>query len=127
MHRIDRDTSGCILIAKEKKALEQLLFLLQNGKIEKVYHALVVGALKKNQDTIRAKLLRKTDAKNEAKVIVDENGQEAITHYRVLQENIGEKYSLLECRIETGRTHQIRVHLSHIGHPILGDKAYGHA
>lgn len=63
--------------------------------------------------------------KNEAKVIVSPHGQEAITHYRILRENIHEKYSLLECRIETGRTHQIRVHLAYIGVPILGDRAYG--
>lgn len=94
--------------------------------MEKIYHTIVVGIPAKSQDTIRAKLLRIPDAKNEAKVRVDEAGQSAITHYTVLQTfAINQSFSLLECRIETGRTHQIRVHMAHIGHPVLGDKAYG--
>lgn len=125
VHRIDRDTSGVIMIAKTKKMLEALLFLLQNGKIEKIYHTLVIGSPPKPRDTIRARLKRIENAKNEAKVQTDPNGQEAITHYKTLQEGMRSKYSLLECRIETGRTHQIRVHLASIGCPILGDKAYG--
>jgi RluA family pseudouridine synthase len=126
VHRIDRDTSGCIMIAKDKKTLDALLTLLQSGKIEKIYHTIVVGTPKKPRDTIRARLLRIEEARDEAKVRVDPNGQEAITHYRILNANICDnKYSLLECHIETGRTHQIRVHMAYIGHPILGDKAYG--
>lgn len=125
MHRIDRDTSGAILVAKEKKALEMLLNLLQSGKIEKVYHTLVIGKPPKPRSTITERLERRENAKDEAKVIVSPTGQEAITHYATLRENIHEKYTLLECRIETGRTHQIRVHLAHEGIPILGDKAYG--
>ncbi len=123
VHRIDRDTSGCLLIAKEKSTLESLLAALQGHEIEKVYHTLVVGIPEKRRDTIRAKLLRVENAKNEAKVRVDESGQSAVTHYEMLQ-SFG-RYSLLECRIETGRTHQIRVHLASIGHPILGDSSYG--
>lgn len=125
VHRIDRDTSGVIMIAKEKKILESLLFLLQNGKIEKIYHALVVGTPEKPRDTIRAKLLRKEDVQDESKVVISDLGQEAITHYRTINTNIRNKYSLLECRIETGRMHQIRVHMTSIGTPIIGDKAYG--
>ncbi len=125
VHRIDRDTSGVILIAKEKRALEWLLSDLQNGKIEKIYHTIVVWKPIKPRDTLFLRLERRDQVKNEAKVIVSPHGQEAITHYRTLRENIHEKYSLLECRIETGRTHQIRVHLAHIGVPILGDRAYG--
>ncbi len=125
VHRIDRDTSGIIMIAKEKKILESLLALLQGGKIEKIYHTLVVGTPEKPRDTIRAKLLRKEDAQDESKVIISDLGQDAITHYRTINTNIRNKYSLLECRIETGRMHQIRVHLNSIGTPIVGDKAYG--
>lgn len=144
VHRIDRDTSGCVLIAKEKKALEILLAQLQSHEIEKVYHTIVLGRPKKPYDTIRAKILRIENAKDEAKVRIDEKGQNAVTHYMVCstwyvvhgtkQENLVPRtknqepstpFSLLECRIETGRTHQIRVHLAHIGYPILGDKAYG--
>ena len=136
VHRIDRDTSGCILIAKEKRALEQLLWDLQSHKIEKIYHALVSWVPPKKHDTIRAKILRIDDAKNEAKVRIDETGQTAVTHYTVISQkkSFSEwkeswfsdfSISLLECRIETGRTHQIRVHLASSGIPILWDKAYG--
>jgi len=83
--------------------------------MEKVYHTIVVGVPSKKQDTIRAKLLRIENAKNEAKVRVDENGQSATTHFSFLQKiELNHSFSLLECRIETGRTHQIRVHMSHI-------------
>jgi RluA family pseudouridine synthase len=135
VHRIDRDTSGCIIIAKQKNVLESLLESLQSHKIEKVYHALVFGIPEKCEDTIRARLLRIEDARDEAKVRVDDAGQGAVTHYKIIQNsgfsiqnNTKESWinlSLLECHIETGRTHQIRVHLSHIGCPIIGDKAYG--
>jgi 23S rRNA pseudouridine955/2504/2580 synthase len=127
VHRIDRDTSGCLLIAKDKWVLETLLSELQAHDMEKVYHTIVLGIPTKIQDTIRARLLRIPDAKNEAKVRIDEAGQSATTHYIVLQTFTinASLFSLLECRIETGRTHQIRVHMAHIGHPVLGDKAYG--
>lgn len=125
VHRIDRDTSGVILVAKEKKMLEALLTLLQSGKIEKTYHTLVLGKPEKPRDTIDRPLLRIDNAHDEAKVRVDPLGQRAITHYKTFRQNIHKKYSLLECHIETGRTHQIRVHLASIGYPILWDKAYG--
>lgn len=125
VHRIDRETSGILLIAKEKKVLESLLNSLQNGKMTKVYHTLVIGKPPIPRGTIREKLLRKEEAKNEAKVIVSPLWQEAITHYKTLSENIYGSYSLLECQIETGRTHQIRVHMQYSECPILGDKAYG--
>lgn len=125
VHRIDRDTSGVIMVAKEKKALESLLRELQSWRIEKIYHAIVLWVPEKKRDTIRERLLRKENAKNEAKVIISPLGQEAVTHYSTLREKLKEKYSLLECQIETGRTHQIRVHMAHLGSPIIGDKAYG--
>ncbi len=84
VHRIDRDTSGCILIAKEKPTLEALLDELQSHKIEKIYHAIVVGIPKEKSGTFNDRLLRIENAKNEAKVRVDEEGQSAITHYRLL-------------------------------------------
>lgn len=126
VHRIDRDTTGLVLIAKEKGALESLLSDLQNSKIGKIYHTIVVGIPEKRRDTISVPLRRRDNAQDEAKVIVDlDAGQRAITHTTLIQSGISGKYSLLECQIETGRTHQIRVHLAHRGTPILGDKAYG--
>ncbi len=125
VHRIDRDTSGAIMIAKDKSTLESLLLLLQSGKIEKIYHALVIGKAPKARDTIRAKLIRVENAENESKVRVDDSGQEAITHYRTINANIRDKYSLLEITLETWRMHQIRVHMASIKCPILWDKAYG--
>jgi 23S rRNA pseudouridine1911/1915/1917 synthase len=112
------------MIAKTKRCLDAMLSLLHEKKIEKIYHAIAIGTPEPKRGTIEKKLLRIEEARHEAKVQVDEtNGQNAITHYRTLREY--GKYSLLECRLETGRTHQIRVHLSAIGHPILGDTAYG--
>ncbi len=133
VHRLDRDTSGCILIAKEKSTLEWLLDSLQSHEIEKVYHTFVIGEPREKKGTIRNKLLRIENAKNEAKVRVDESGQTAVTHYSVIRNidlkthelEIQNRVSLLECRIETGRTHQIRVHLSFNNCPILWDQAYG--
>lgn len=127
VHRIDRDTSGCLLIAKDKQVLESLLSDFQAHKIEKIYHAIVLDIPIKNEGTIQNRLLRIDNAKNEAKVRIDDTGQTAVTYYSVLQNYMSgsQNFSLIECRIETGRTHQIRVHLSHIGHPILWDRSYG--
>ena len=125
VHRIDRDTSGIILIAKTKSALDSLLFSLQNDKIHKTYLAIWVGIPKTKTGTITARLRRIENAKNENKVLVDEkNGLKAVTHYKTLA-TFDNRYCLLECVIETGRMHQIRVHLASIGIPVLGDKIYG--
>lgn len=130
LHRIDRDTTGCIVIVKEKESLEFLLRELQEGKIEKIYHAIVLGSPRSPQGTMDERILRIENAKNEAKVRVDPDGQKAVTHYRVLKQQVIDAIkditiSLLECRIETGRTHQIRVHLLNHKCPILWDGTYG--
>ena len=121
VHRLDKDTSGAIIVAKNDKAHIKLSEDLKNHKIKKTYIALVRGIIKENEATINMPIARsKQDRK---KMAVDKNGKEAITHFKVLNRYKG-KYTLLEINIETGRTHQIRVHLSHIGYPIIGDNTY---
>ena len=121
VHRLDKDTSGVIIVAKNDKAHIKLSEDLKNHKIKKTYIALVRGIIKENEATINMPIGRsKQDRK---KMAVDKNGKEAITHFKVLK-RYNEKYTLLEINIETGRTHQIRVHLSHIGYPIIGDDTY---
>ena len=132
IHRIDRDTSGLIMIAKDKSSLVKLSQDFKNKSVlQKTYYTLVVWKLSRQSGTIKKNLLRVENAKNENKVQVSEKGQEAVTHYKVLEEYTlkvpeGEYIiSTLEVVIETGRMHQIRVHLAHIWNPILWDKAYG--
>lgn len=126
VHRIDKDTSGIILIAKNKPSLDNLLKQLQDNKIDKYYQAVCLWNPTNNDWIINKKLLRIENAKNENKVSIDEkNWQKAVTHYRVLRRNIKWKYSLLECKLETWRMHQIRVHLASVDLPIIGDKTYG--
>lgn len=127
VHRIDRDTSGCVMIALEKSTLEGLLEQLRSHTIEKIYHTIVLGTMSQESGTIRDPLIRNNTPNGWAKVSVHTDWDSAITHYRVLRTwNIKHiQLSLLECRIETGRTHQIRVHLSHYNCPILWDTMYG--
>ncbi len=120
VHRLDKNTSGAIIIAKNDKAHINLSEQLKNHEIKKTYIALVRGVVKENNASINMPIGR--SKKDRKKMDVDKNGKEAITHFKVLK-----RYSdctLLEINIETGRTHQIRVHLSHIGYPIMGDEVY---
>lgn len=132
VHRIDRDTSGIILIAKQKHILTKLAAdFKKHTTIKKTYFTLVLGKLSRTEWTIKKNLLRIENARNEDKIQVNDKGQEAITHYKVLEEHTiklpeGEQViSAVEVIIETGRMHQIRVHMAHLGNPILGDKPYG--
>lgn len=126
IHRIDKDTSGIVMIAKTKPSLDVMLKALQSNKIEKVYLAVCLGVPPETRGVIRKKLRRLEHAERENKIIIDnEGGQTAVTHYQVLETGIQGKYSLIECRLETGRMHQIRVHLASLGCPILGDNTYG--
>lgn len=121
VHRLDKDTSGAIIVAKNDKAHIFLSEQLKNHNVKKTYIALVRGIVKENEATIDMPIARsKNDRK---KMAVDKNGKSAITHFKVLG-RFKNKYSLLEINIETGRTHQIRVHLSNIGYPIIGDEVY---
>ena len=120
VHRLDKDTSGIIIVAKNDKAHINLSEQIKNHKVEKTYIALVKGNVKENQATINMPIGRSN--KDRKKMAVTKNGKTAITHFKVLQRY--DKYTLLEVKIETGRTHQIRVHLSQIGYPIVGDMVY---
>lgn len=120
VHRLDKNTSGAIIIAKNDKAHIELSNALKNHEIKKTYIAMVRGIVKENEATINMPIARsKQDRK---KMAVDKNGKNAVTHFKVLKRF--ENYTLLEINIETGRTHQIRVHLSNIGYPIIGDDTY---
>ena len=121
VHRLDKDTSGAIIVAKNDKAHIALSEQLKNHKVKKTYLALVRGIIKENEATINMPIAR--SKKDRKKMDVDKDGKEAITHFKVL-ERYKNKYTLLQINLETGRTHQIRVHLSHIGYPIIGDEVY---
>ncbi len=120
VHRLDKDTSGLIIIAKNDAAHGELSALIKDRKLHKVYIALCHGNLKTDSGTIVTGIDR--HPRDRKKMAVSPAGREAITHYRVLK-RYG-KYTLVEFVIETGRTHQIRVHAKHIGHPVVGDEVY---
>jgi 23S rRNA pseudouridine955/2504/2580 synthase len=121
-HRLDRDTSGLLMVAKKRSALVELHRLLREGAVEKVYVAVVKGVLKKPLE-ICEPLHKYVSASGERRVSVGAGGREAVTRVKPLKAN--DHYTVLEVRLLTGRTHQIRVHLAHAGHPILGDAKYG--
>jgi 23S rRNA pseudouridine1911/1915/1917 synthase len=124
VHRIDKDTSGLILIAKTEDALVFLAKQFFDHSISRIYNALVWGDMEQNEGTIRGNLSRDLKDRRLSAVFEDETiGKHAVTHYKVL-ERFG-FCTLVECKLETGRTHQIRAHMKHIGHPLFADEAYG--
>lgn len=123
VHRLDRDTSGCLLIAKKRSALRSLHEQLRNKTVEKNYQALVVGTWQKMDRAVRAPLLKNTLKSGERVVRVDPEGKESETRFKILQRYEGA--TLVQASPITGRTHQIRVHTLHAGHPIACDDKYG--
>lgn len=123
VHRLDRETSGCLLIAKRRSALRTLHELMRSNGIDKRYIALVKGRWRRDRVEVEAPLLKNTLQGGERVVVVDPRGKESLTRFSV-RERIGD-FVLIEARLMTGRTHQIRVHAAHLGTPILGDGKYG--
>ena len=123
VHRLDRDTSGVLMLAKRRSALIELHRQLREGQVQKFYHALVKGAWRDGKRSVNLPLHKYVLTSGERRVSVGSEGLPAHTVFR-LQRALG-SYSLLEAELKTGRTHQIRVHLAHVGYPITGDDKYG--
>ena len=124
VHRIDKDTTGSIIACKNDIAHASLANQLKEHTVVRRYHAIVQGTLKNEQGTVQT-LIGRHPVDRKKMAVVKDSGKEAITHYRVLKQFA--KYTYIECVLETGRTHQIRVHMAHLGHPLLGDTLYGAA
>ncbi len=124
VHRLDRATSGCLLIAKRRPALRELHVLLREGTVDKRYLALVRGVWPQRRREVDAPLLTRRNAAGETRVVVDDTGKTALSRFEVL-ETFGDLATLVRVSLPTGRMHQIRVHAAHVGHPVAGDTRYG--
>ncbi len=120
-HRLDRDTSGCLVLARHPKAVRRVSMLFEAGRVEKVYWAVLSSLPEVDAGSIDAPLLKVSSAEAGWRMVIDPRGKRAVTHWRV----IDRAARLVEFRPETGRTHQLRVHAASMGHPILGDPVYG--
>ena len=123
VHRIDKDTSGLLAVAKNDLAHTVLASQLKDHTMARTYEAIVCGSFREDSGTVDAPIGRHPSDRKKMCVIA-RNSKEAVTHWEVVRRYRG--YTHIRCRLETGRTHQIRVHMAHIGHPILGDTVYGH-
>lgn len=121
VHRIDKDTSGILMIAKNNKAHNSLAAQLKEKTTKRVYFAIVHGRMSQESGTVEAPIAR--HPKDRLRMAVVQGGKPAVTHFKVIKAY--SQYTVVELRLETGRTHQIRVHMAHIGHPLLGDPVYG--
>ncbi len=121
VHRIDKDTAGLLVVAKNDLSHLSLASQIKERKADRVYHAIVTGNLKEDEGTVNKPIGRHPSDRK--RMAVTQDGREAVTHYKVLRRFSG--YTYVEVRLETGRTHQIRVHFSSLGHPIMGDTVYG--
>jgi 23S rRNA pseudouridine1911/1915/1917 synthase len=123
VHRLDKETSGCLVVAKNDQAHRELARQFAARTMTKIYLALVAGRLKKKSGTIDAPIARHPVHRQRMSIARATRGRSALTEYGVLRS--GAEMSLVQCTLHSGRTHQIRVHLHHLGHPVLGDKLYG--
>ncbi|MBQ7352673.1 MAG: RluA family pseudouridine synthase [Clostridia bacterium] len=125
VHRIDKDTSGLLVVAKNDESHVFLSSLLKEHKIKREYHAILIGHLREQRGTVTTYMARHPVDRKKMAVVspTKEGAREAITHYQVIEEYPGYTYAKME--LETGRTHQIRVHMSYLGHPLVGDETYG--
>jgi 23S rRNA pseudouridine955/2504/2580 synthase len=123
VHRLDRDTSGLLMLAKKRSALVELHRMLREGEVDKRYTAIVRGRWPAGVQELRQSLHKYVTSSGERRVSVREDGKEAVTQVKTVK--VADEFSVLELRLLTGRTHQIRVHLAHAGHPVLGDDKYG--
>lgn len=121
VHRLDKETSGLIIVCKNDESHQAVAKQFQDRTLEKYYYAIVHGKVKFTQGKINRPIGR--DRVQRHKMAIVNNGKEAVTHWKIIQSN--ENSTFVECKLETGRTHQIRVHMASIGHPIIGDKTYG--
>jgi 23S rRNA pseudouridine1911/1915/1917 synthase len=123
VHRIDKDTTGSVIICKNDNAHQKIAEQLKEHSINRVYHAICYGVIKEDEGTIETLIGRSANDRKKMAVVTS-GGKEAVTHFRVLKRFEEDNMTYIECRLETGRTHQIRVHMAHIGHPLLGDEVY---
>ena len=123
VHRIDKDTSGLLAVAKNDFAHRILASQLKDHTMARTYEAIVCGSFREDSGTVNAPIGRHPSDRKKM-CVTERNSKEAVTHWEVIARYRG--YTHIRCRLETGRTHQIRVHMAHIGHPILGDTVYGH-
>ena len=122
VHRIDKDTTGSVIICKNDNAHQSIAEQLKEHSINRVYHAICYGIIKEDEGDVTAPIGRSTTDRK--KMAVVPGGKYASTHYRLLKRFEEDGFTYIECKLQTGRTHQIRVHMSHIGHPLLGDEVY---
>lgn len=123
VHRIDKDTTGALIVCKNDKAHQKIADQLRVHTITRSYRAIVYNNFSEDEGMINVPIGRHPTNRKK-RMVTEKNSKEAITHYKVL-DHLNHKFNYIECRLETGRTHQIRVHMSYIGHPLLGDEVYG--
>ena len=122
VHRLDKDTSGLMIVAKDDKTHELLADMIKNRKVDRRYLALVWGIVSHDRGRIEAPIGRDINDRQKY-MVTDLNGKDSVTNFKVIERLNG--VTLIECKLETGRTHQIRVHMNYIGHPIVNDSVYG--